>query len=278
MGDVLDASAAPEVVDVPEAIDDYLRELRMLADASQREMAVRARVPLSTIAGIESGVVRNVRLDTLSRLVSAAGCTLAILDWRGQVVAPRVEVFRDLGGRRLPAHLDVRPFEPLWDWPPYNRHGPHTFDRNRDMRDWLRAGMSRSSYVGPEMRAVLVGELWEQIDSWEREQAEQAGRAVAGGEEAESGAAEQEHYGVDDRGGDLTGPGEQAGGEHEGDGAGAGRSGDDGADDDQARHGHTAGNRADDNQARHGHTAGNRADDNPADHGHTAGNRAGHDG
>jgi transcriptional regulator with XRE-family HTH domain len=54
-----------------------LREARQAAGISQRELAVRAGMPQSTVARIESGVV-SPRLDTFERLLGLCGFRLAL--------------------------------------------------------------------------------------------------------------------------------------------------------------------------------------------------------
>lgn len=54
-----------------------LRRARELAGVSQRELAIRARMPQSTIARIESGLV-SPRLETFERLLGLCGVRLAI--------------------------------------------------------------------------------------------------------------------------------------------------------------------------------------------------------
>ena len=54
-----------------------LRRARAAADLSQRQLAAAARVPQTTIARIESGVV-SPRVDTLDRLLGLCGFRLAL--------------------------------------------------------------------------------------------------------------------------------------------------------------------------------------------------------
>jgi transcriptional regulator with XRE-family HTH domain len=90
-----------------------LRSLRRRADLSQRELAVRAGVPKSTISRIEAGRARDPKFRTVARLVSAAGGTLGL----GEVPPDPHGDRRDEGGRRYPAHLDVRDVHGPKDWP-----------------------------------------------------------------------------------------------------------------------------------------------------------------
>lgn len=121
-----------------------LRALRRQADLSQRELARRSGVPKSTVARIESDPGADPRLRTVERLVRAAGgelvvgvrdagpdmadafpddiartSTLSSVEPGTLAVLPAVphDGRRDEGGRRYPAHLDVREVRTLKDWP-----------------------------------------------------------------------------------------------------------------------------------------------------------------
>ncbi|MEV4661222.1 helix-turn-helix transcriptional regulator [Micromonospora echinofusca] len=116
--------------DGPIEVGTALRALRRRADLSQRELARRSGVPKSTVARIEADPGVDPRLRTVERLVRAAGGELAVgvrtadqrttADGPGAVAAlgpvPHDER-RDEGGRRYPAHLDVREVRTLKDWP-----------------------------------------------------------------------------------------------------------------------------------------------------------------
>ena len=54
-----------------------LMQLREKEGLTQRELAIKAGKPQSTIARIESGSV-NVRLDTLTEIANAVGKTLTV--------------------------------------------------------------------------------------------------------------------------------------------------------------------------------------------------------
>ncbi|MFI6821530.1 helix-turn-helix domain-containing protein [Micromonospora sp. NPDC050187] len=98
-----------------------LRALRRRADLSQRELAVRAGVPKSTVARIESGGTAEPRFRTVERLVHAAGGEVAVGVAGGErpeaVPAVPHDGWRDGADRRYPAHLDVREVRTLRDWP-----------------------------------------------------------------------------------------------------------------------------------------------------------------
>jgi hypothetical protein len=82
-------------------------------------------------------------------VVRAAGLHLVIIDDEGTVLLPDADIeARDRGGRRYPAHLDVRLAADGWwgsMWPMfYGREPEYTFDRNRYRRDQLRRIRLRS--------------------------------------------------------------------------------------------------------------------------------------
>ena len=143
MGDDQDEGGAqPWPPPLAGRLADYLRELRHLADLSQRELSARSGITQATIGRLEADVSADPRLSTVSRLVSAAGYRVLICGDDNQPIAPQSElcdVFRDLGGRMLPAHLDVEKARDeqfrLW-WEPKRR--PFTFTRDRWRRDQRR--------------------------------------------------------------------------------------------------------------------------------------------
>ncbi|SHF64573.1 helix-turn-helix domain-containing protein [Geodermatophilus nigrescens] len=118
-----------------------VRRIRRTADLSQRELGRATGVSGTTIAAAEAGS-RGLDARVLARLADTAGLRLALLDGEGHEVAPMDGgAVRDEGGRRYPAHLDVRHGDDGW-W-----HGPHrydrdpvtyTFDRDRRWRDLRR--------------------------------------------------------------------------------------------------------------------------------------------
>jgi transcriptional regulator with XRE-family HTH domain len=99
-----------------------LRSLRRQRDLSQRELAGRAGLPVSTLARIESGEITDPKLRTVERLARAAGAELAIRMPEGHVTtsSPQEpqepqERLTDAAGRHYPAHLDVRVTYPFFD-------------------------------------------------------------------------------------------------------------------------------------------------------------------
>lgn len=125
-----------------EAFGDFLRQARRDADLSQRQLARYSGIPRATVAAVESGA-RDPSLCRARTLLETCGYQLVVLDRHGAILEEvRPDWRRDRGGRRFPAHLDVR------HWPIYpGRAGghkvqpddrQHTFDLNRGFRDWKR--------------------------------------------------------------------------------------------------------------------------------------------
>jgi transcriptional regulator with XRE-family HTH domain len=129
-----------DLPDLTERLGDYMRILRRRADASQREMAKLTGTSTATIGGLESGRITDVRLRTFARLAGAGGCRIVLIDDdSGGFVEPYPGIvpLLDAADRRLPAHLDPRPWIQPSHWTP--PHGPLTFYRDRGQRDRWRA-------------------------------------------------------------------------------------------------------------------------------------------
>jgi transcriptional regulator with XRE-family HTH domain len=125
-------------------VSAHLRAVRRRADLSQRELAARSGVPLSTIARLEAAASADPRISTLSRLVETAGYRLAILDGRAEVgPLPDMPELRDRLGRRFPAHLDPRPVLSYLDWwrsVEHRKHPPLPSFTYTTVRSWRDQG------------------------------------------------------------------------------------------------------------------------------------------
>jgi transcriptional regulator with XRE-family HTH domain len=125
-------------------VGDYLRQVRRVADLSQRELAERVRLSLSFIERIEAGRT-DPRTAQLAELLRLAGWQLRVVDDEGHLVRPLSELggdLRDGADRRYPAHLDVIVDPVRGDWWADTfglQSPPETFRRNRDARDLRRA-------------------------------------------------------------------------------------------------------------------------------------------
>lgn len=150
---------------------ELLRAARRHVDFSQRELALAAGVPKSTVAAYETEE-RDVPARMLARLLGTCGLRLAVVDGFGTVLDfPDEPPPLDRGGRRYPAHLDLRdiPAEgrdrrgfPIDDWWADGYEGAwgipprpaRTFDILRDRRDfrrrWLAARAARHGPAPPQ--------------------------------------------------------------------------------------------------------------------------------
>ena len=96
--------------------EELLRAARRAGDVSQRELAAQSGVTKSVIARIETGDV-DPSFGTILLLLAGARCELLVLDPYGIPLSPAwTEHLRDQGGRRWPAHLDVRRVDTARDW------------------------------------------------------------------------------------------------------------------------------------------------------------------
>ena len=87
-------------------VSGYVRRTRRLADLSQRDLADALGVSQPTVSRMERG--GGISLREFERVLATAGLRLAVVDEAGDTVEPMpTDVFRDRGGRRRPAHLDV---------------------------------------------------------------------------------------------------------------------------------------------------------------------------
>jgi transcriptional regulator with XRE-family HTH domain len=118
-----------------------LRQVRRMADLSQRELASRLGVDRAVVARAETGE-RDVKVTFLARAARLAGLRLALVDAAGDEVPGMADAtVRDAAGRHFPAHLDTRHSDEGW-WHDEVRHSRprpwYTFDRDRHVRDHQR--------------------------------------------------------------------------------------------------------------------------------------------
>lgn len=103
----------------------YVRRLRRVAGLSQRAMADLTDMTQQTLARVETAR-QDLRVREFAALVRTAGLRLVLVDGSGAEVAPmQPDTVRDAGGRRFPAHVDVRHGDDDW-W-----HGPHRYTREQ---------------------------------------------------------------------------------------------------------------------------------------------------
>lgn len=121
-----------------------LRAARRQADLSQRELAKLAGVGAATVARLEMGSGTTATVAVLDRMLEAAGCRLLVVDAAGAAVHPLPGGPRDRGGRRYPAHLDVRRVVDGWGWwftgymTTFGPYPDFSFDLARHKRDCRR--------------------------------------------------------------------------------------------------------------------------------------------
>jgi len=126
-------------LDVP----GLVMRVRRMRDLSQRELGALLGLDQSHVARIESSR-RRVDLPLLVRILALAELRIAVLDLDDAEVVPVPhDVLRDNGGRRMPAHLDVRdPTDPPMSAllkPHTGRASPRGWYHHRPMRDRRRA-------------------------------------------------------------------------------------------------------------------------------------------
>ncbi len=123
-------------------IGGLVRRVRRLADRSQRELAVAARVSQGTVSRIEAGTLVP-SVEVLVRILGVAGLRLVAVDGAGRVVRPMGDWddTRDGAERRYPSHLDMilDPEQGEWWADVYGlARPPETFHRDRLLRDLMR--------------------------------------------------------------------------------------------------------------------------------------------
>ena len=127
----------------------FMMRVRRICDLSQRELGGVLGFEQSQVARMESSR-RRVDVSLFSEILSLAGLRIAVVDEDGVEVAPVPhDVLRDNAGRRMPAHLDVRPTSDpprstLVDTHP-ERAAPRAWYHHRTKRDRRRAGRDAHS-------------------------------------------------------------------------------------------------------------------------------------
>ncbi|WP_433506093.1 helix-turn-helix domain-containing protein [Pseudonocardia halophobica] len=149
-------------------VSGLVRAVRRRADLSQRELAQKAGVAVSTVGRIEARrLVPTVA--ALERLLALAGLALVAVDERYVLVEPQRDVprdgMRDGAGRRYPAHLDVivQPGSGEWWGYKYGLAGPpETYHRSRAYRDNQRRRLQWETRVKQfrTARRPLTAEEW----------------------------------------------------------------------------------------------------------------------
>jgi transcriptional regulator with XRE-family HTH domain len=133
---------------------DYVRQLRRVADLSQRELVEVTTLSRSLIERIEAGTA-DPRIGQLGELIGIMSWRLVVVDADGRRVRPLQELggdLRDGADRRYPAHLDViiDPLPGQWWADGYGLQSPpETFTRDRVTRDVRRAQSQWDLKRGP---------------------------------------------------------------------------------------------------------------------------------
>lgn len=143
-------------IDVP----GIVLRVRRTCDLSQRELAAAVGLDQSQVARIESAR-RRIDVPVLGRILALAGYRIAILDRDGVEVTPiPADVLRDNAGRRMPAHLDVRPpFDRPREvllHPHADRPRPRAWYHHRARRDRRRAAYGHAVVADPPTISSLA--------------------------------------------------------------------------------------------------------------------------
>jgi transcriptional regulator with XRE-family HTH domain len=102
-----------------------LRPMRAHAKLSQRELARRAGVPLSTVAGAEGTGGSAPSWVSMVRVAAACGCVISVssADQDDIPLGPwQFDGVRDQGARHLPAHLDVWQLGRAPEWSSFHKY------------------------------------------------------------------------------------------------------------------------------------------------------------
>jgi transcriptional regulator with XRE-family HTH domain len=104
-----------------------LRAMRAHARLSQRELARRAGLPPSTIAGAEGAAGSAPSWASMVRAAAACGCLISVCPADQVEVGVRLgpwqfDGVRDQGARHLPAHLDVWRLGRASEWSSFHKY------------------------------------------------------------------------------------------------------------------------------------------------------------
>jgi transcriptional regulator with XRE-family HTH domain len=121
-------------------VPDLLRAARKLRTLSQRELAVRAGLPKTTIGRLESGETTDPALSTMQCVLAAAELSLIVVDNHGEELSYRngPDTHLDKSGRHFPAHLSQEPLNAgWWGWGRIAWSDSGDPKRYYDVPDWI---------------------------------------------------------------------------------------------------------------------------------------------
>ena len=101
-----------------------LRSMRAYAGLSQRELAAKAGVSVSTVSRVEGRGGAPPSWESMVRLAGASGCSIwyYVPDQASAGTSWQFEAVRDQGGRHLPAHLDVWRLAKAHEWSSFHKY------------------------------------------------------------------------------------------------------------------------------------------------------------
>jgi transcriptional regulator with XRE-family HTH domain len=110
--------------DAHELAGAMLRSMRAHAGLSQRELAARAGVSVSTVSRAEGRGGAPPSWESMVRLAGACGCSIwfHVPDQASAGSSWPFEAVRDEGGRHLPAHLDVWRLAKANEWSSFHKY------------------------------------------------------------------------------------------------------------------------------------------------------------
>ncbi|MGH8825538.1 MAG: helix-turn-helix domain-containing protein [Jiangellaceae bacterium] len=125
-----------------------LRSMRACAGLSQRELAAKAGVSVSTVSRAEGGGGASPSWHSMVRLAQACGCSIWFGVPNGALAETAVpwpfEAVRDNGDRHLPAHLDVWRLTRAREWSSFHKYScyadppfpPYSYRMRPRRRTW----------------------------------------------------------------------------------------------------------------------------------------------